>query len=82
MKCLLIREYDVYAHDLHHMVKDFKPYMQHGVSASMVGPYGHHPNRCIYIIHKDNKWYDFLALRQVGLPHEFSDAVLETNNWL
>lgn len=75
MKCLLIQEYDVFAHNLHSEVINFKLYNQYGPSATMLGPYGHHPNRCVYMVPESFKWFPIWVLRGIGQVHEFDDSV-------
>jgi len=82
MKCLLLREYDVYAHNLHDEIADFKLYLQYGPSATMLGPWGHHPNRCIYLVPDSHKQYIFWQLKGIGVPHEFNDEVARANGWI
>lgn len=83
MRVLLIREYDILAHDLD--PKHFKPnqiYLQYGPSAGMMGPYGYHPNRMIYIIPETNPWFSYYSLKGIGYYHTFDHKILEENGWL
>lgn len=82
MKCLLLQEYEVFAHNLDHMINDFKNYMSYGAKSVMAGPYGYHPNRCVYIIPETNKWYLWLKIMNIGRDHIFEKQVLEARGWI
>jgi len=82
MNCLLIQEYEVITRGLNYMVKDFKNYMEYSREAMMMGPWGYHPNRCVYIVPETNKWYLWLQTMGVGRVHLFDQGVLESRGWI
>lgn len=82
MNCILLQEYEVIGNNLTHMVADFSNYMNYHQSSTMVGPWGHHPNRCVYIVPETNKWYLWLQTMNLGRVHEFEQSVLESRGWV
>ena len=82
MNCILLSEYDVYTYDLHLQVENKHTYQKYGPSASMLGPGGFHPNRCVYIIPSTDLLFSWLTLKGIGQHHYFDRGVLEKNGWI
>lgn len=82
MKCLMIDEYRAIENNILDKLKDKIVYQSYHPNATMVGPIGHHPNRCIYMIPESDPYYSLWSIKGIGWQAEFSDEIARNKGWI